>query len=88
MTQIAGFFGDIIKRLFKPTPLFFRIVQIAGLVSAAVGKLPDYAKDLGININPVASPWKIVLLVAGLTTAIVAQLAVPNGTSDSNLQIK
>lgn len=80
MNQIVPFLTDLIKRFFKPTPTFFRIVQVIGLIAAAVMKAPDL---LGHPIESLSSAWKFAIEVAGITVAVVAQLPVKPDTVDT-----
>jgi hypothetical protein len=88
MNEVAKFLADLLKRFIKPTPKFFRITRLIGIIALAAGKLPDYARDLGINLDPVSDPWKTVLIVSGIVVAFVSQLTVPDAQSDPTLKVK
>lgn len=83
MNAIAGFIADLVKRLFKQTPKFFSILQVIGLLATAVAQLPSL-----FDVDVLHGTWKIVVTVAGITTTVVSQLAVPNANQDPSLKVK
>lgn len=85
---IANFFADLVSRFFKPTPKFFNILKVVGVLAAGITQLMSFAQELGINIDPVAQPYKTIITVSGIVVAFVAQLAVPNANEDPTLKVK
>lgn len=73
--QFINFFVELIKRFGGTTPKFFKIISVIGIIAAFIGFLPDITAFLGIEI-PLkwAKGWELTLKIAGLITAIVAQL--------------
>jgi len=73
--QLVNFFVELIKRFGGSTPKFFKIISFIGGVAAFVGFLPDIFVLIGIDVPLKWSKGlEIALKVAGLITAIGAQL--------------
>lgn len=73
--QFVNFLVELIKRFGGPTPRFFKIIQVIGAVAAFVGFIPDIITLLSINLSVhMSNTLQIALKVAGVITAVVAQL--------------
>lgn len=74
-SQFINFFVELILRFFGKTPQFFRIVQVAMLVTALIGFIPEINAMLGIEI-PIKfeKTFNLVLKVAGVLGVIFAQI--------------
>lgn len=80
---LPQFLADLIRRIFAKTPKFFRYVQIAGLAIAFLTKLPDLLNQMNITVPVAEEPYKTILMVLGISSAVVSQLTV---SEDSKLK--
>lgn len=74
--KIPQFLLEIIRRLVAKTPWAFKLVQLLGLITAVVIKLPDFLASVGYSVPVAEEPYKTIILTAGITATIISQLAV------------
>lgn len=80
---LEQFIVDLIRRICAKTPAFYRVIQMIGLVATFIMKLPDILSSMGEAIPSAQEPYKTTITVAGITVALVSQLAV---SDDSKLK--
>lgn len=75
MDSILKFLAELIKRLFKKTPAFFKVVRAIGLILTVVAGLPALLESSGVVLpSAIAAIASKVLAIIGLVIAFIAQL--------------
>lgn len=83
MISKNNFWFQLFQRLFSTNPKFFKVIQIASIVCAAVTGLPELFSWLGVTLP---EAWQAISSVAiakaSLLLAVFSQL--PNDDKKSN----
>jgi hypothetical protein len=76
MNLILSFLKEAWLRLVSKSPIFNKVLQILGIIAAAIAAAPTFLASIGVNVDILQEPYKTILLVAGIVTTIVAQFGV------------
>ena len=84
--SIILFFAEMFKRLFAKSPLFFKIIQIVGVIVAVITGLPAFLESVHIVLPDAWSAIESkVISIAALVGAFVAALTVDRTTPGNNV---
>jgi hypothetical protein len=91
---LIGFIADLIKRFVKPTPQFFKVLQVLSAIIFAIFGLPGVIHSLcsQMGICIILPEWwdglySQVTGIASLVSILIAQLATPE-ENKGDLELK